>query len=256
MDPLIGSALISAGGGALQSIFGLGKNKRNRQMMNYELKQNKKMFDYQNAYNTPKNQINRLKEAGLNPALMYGQGTTGNSIGSAPQTRYTPDESFDSSSLIQGVTQGAQMLLQKQQVNNLKAQQQETESRTLLNTIDATVKGGTKEEAKGLIKYQLENLKSDNKNKLQNLANSKVTNDILNKDLSKKQIEIENAQIEKALNQSDLDYVLKSGLSRQEPALIKLIWRAAQKVPEVFRKLIIEIYGEPNIWGGFNKFKN
>jgi hypothetical protein len=39
------------------------------------------MFDYQNQYNTPARQMERLKEAGLNPALMYGQGTTGNAQG-------------------------------------------------------------------------------------------------------------------------------------------------------------------------------
>ena len=48
-------------------------------MLDFDL--NKQMFDYQNAYNTPKAQMQRLKDAGLNPALMYGQGTTGNAQG-------------------------------------------------------------------------------------------------------------------------------------------------------------------------------
>lgn len=39
----------------------------------YELQQ--RMFDYTSNYNTPANQVKRLQEAGLNPALMYG--TTG-----------------------------------------------------------------------------------------------------------------------------------------------------------------------------------
>lgn len=39
----------------------------------YELQQ--RMFDYTSNYNSPANQVKRLQEAGLNPALMYG--TTG-----------------------------------------------------------------------------------------------------------------------------------------------------------------------------------
>lgn len=42
----------------------------------YELQQ--RMFDYTSNYNSPANQMKRLQEAGLNPALMYGQtGATG-----------------------------------------------------------------------------------------------------------------------------------------------------------------------------------
>lgn len=41
---------------------------------------NRQMWDYQNAYNTPAQQMARLKAAGLNPYLMYGnsQGASGN----------------------------------------------------------------------------------------------------------------------------------------------------------------------------------
>lgn len=53
----------------------------------YELQQ--RMFDYTSNYNSPANQVKRLQEAGLNPALMYGttgatgtQGTTGNASAS------------------------------------------------------------------------------------------------------------------------------------------------------------------------------
>lgn len=35
-------------------------------------------WNMQNEYNTPAAQMSRMKEAGLNPALMYGQATTGN----------------------------------------------------------------------------------------------------------------------------------------------------------------------------------
>ena len=43
------------------------------------------MWNLQNAYNSPTAQMSRLRQAGLNPNLVYGNGVTGNSAGSAPQ---------------------------------------------------------------------------------------------------------------------------------------------------------------------------
>lgn len=43
------------------------------------------MWNMQNAYNAPTAQMSRLRQAGLNPNLVYGSGVTGNSAGSAPQ---------------------------------------------------------------------------------------------------------------------------------------------------------------------------
>jgi hypothetical protein len=71
-------------------LFGIGRgrrqNKRNIQNMQLQHDLDKKMFDYQNAYNTPLMQMQRLKDAGLNPNLMYSQGTTGNAS-NAPYTK-------------------------------------------------------------------------------------------------------------------------------------------------------------------------
>lgn len=43
------------------------------------------MWNLQNQYNSPTAQMSRLRQAGLNPNLVYGSGVTGNSAGSAPQ---------------------------------------------------------------------------------------------------------------------------------------------------------------------------
>jgi hypothetical protein len=43
------------------------------------------MWNMQNRYNSPTAQMSRLRQAGLNPNLVYGSGVTGNSAGSAPQ---------------------------------------------------------------------------------------------------------------------------------------------------------------------------
>ena len=69
-----GSAL---GGNLLTSILG---NRRD-----------KKMWELNNAYNTPAAQMARLKKAGLNPALVYGSSSVvGNTSAQRPQTQ-VPD---------------------------------------------------------------------------------------------------------------------------------------------------------------------
>lgn len=45
-----------------------------------------KVWERDSAYNSPAAQMQRLKEAGLNPNLMYGQGTVGNTSGKPMQS--------------------------------------------------------------------------------------------------------------------------------------------------------------------------
>jgi len=49
------------------------------------------MWKMQNEYNSPLNQMKRLKEAGLNPNLMYGKGTVGNAT-TMPQYQAIPTQ--------------------------------------------------------------------------------------------------------------------------------------------------------------------
>lgn len=50
----------------------------NLQLADHQFSKNLEMWNIQNAYNSPESQMARYKQAGLNPALMYGQGTSGN----------------------------------------------------------------------------------------------------------------------------------------------------------------------------------
>lgn len=90
--PLVIAAGISAAA-QLASMF--GQNAMNRGSARWELEQNRKANDlayqrelqllqYQLDWNSPVNQMKRFKEAGLNPNLVYGQGTPGN-MQNAPQ---------------------------------------------------------------------------------------------------------------------------------------------------------------------------
>jgi hypothetical protein len=53
----------------------------NMESAKYAFDRNVDMWKMQNEYNTPEAQMQRFKDAGLNPHLMYGQGTAGNASG-------------------------------------------------------------------------------------------------------------------------------------------------------------------------------
>ena len=64
----------------------------NRKMAEYAYSKDLEMWNRQNKYNSPEMQMERFKDAGLNPNLIYGQGTAGNASSmphySAPTAEY------------------------------------------------------------------------------------------------------------------------------------------------------------------------
>ena len=79
MDPLslgIGAA-VSLGSSSM-GLFGRKKQRKHEEEMARQQRDwNYRMWKEQNAYNSPEAQMQRLKDAGLNPHLLYGQGVAG-----------------------------------------------------------------------------------------------------------------------------------------------------------------------------------
>lgn len=94
---IVGAAAISGGTGLINSILNRRNSRRDaklnrnfaREMSDQKWQRDTEAWHRQNEYNSPTAQMQRLKEAGLNPNLMYGQGTTGNS--SSMPTYQAPD---------------------------------------------------------------------------------------------------------------------------------------------------------------------
>lgn len=93
-------ALIAGGASLFGSVLGSRSqsktNQKNMELARYQnewqsqenekaYQRNLQMWNLQNEYNSPTQQMARLRTAGLNPNLVYGNGVTGNSSGSAPQ---------------------------------------------------------------------------------------------------------------------------------------------------------------------------
>lgn len=86
-----GATAVAGGAQAVGSFFGqLAANKTNlklaRQARAYDLK----MWNMQNEYNSPQNQMARLQEAGLNPNLAYGSGSVSGNVTSSPPKSPVP----------------------------------------------------------------------------------------------------------------------------------------------------------------------
>lgn len=92
---------VSSGVGGLFGLIGSAINfNYQNQLMDKQNRYNLEMWRMQNEYNSPSAQMRRYQEAGLNPALMYGQVSPGNAT-SAPQmgTPQAPQLSRDMAEL-------------------------------------------------------------------------------------------------------------------------------------------------------------
>ena len=123
----------SAGGigmGLVSGLFGLGANRKRAQESEKQRKWSESMWERQNAYNTPENQMKRLKQAGLNPALMYGQGTTGNAEKALPYQQAQIENLGPA--IAQSAAAGAQIDLTRNLAAKAKAEKNNIEAGTLL----------------------------------------------------------------------------------------------------------------------------
>lgn len=99
VDPIVGGVVSTIGNVASSLLSGSSASRNQRQMM---------------EYNSPVNQVRRLRQAGLNPALAmtHGMMDSGNASTPAP-----PLPQFDTNPLAEGVRASQQLELQERSVN-------------------------------------------------------------------------------------------------------------------------------------------
>lgn len=154
---LIGGLANIAGG-----LFGNRSRKREAQR---QREWSESMWNRQNAYNTPSMQMKRLKEAGLNPALMYGQGTTGNAEKALPYQQAQMESV--GANFAQATAAGAQASIANSQakLNNANATYQ---------GIAGAVKAGEYQIAKEMSRYQMDYFRADTELKGVQAINTQV----------------------------------------------------------------------------------
>lgn len=137
-----GSGLLGAG---LNQIFARRNTARqleaNKEMAQYQWGMDQEAWNRQNKYNTPKAQMARFKEAGLNPHLIYGKGTAGQAT-QLPKYSNVRAEKTDTPNF-QGIPalemyQNVQM--QKAQIDQIAAQTKNTNADTAIKIIEPLIK--------------------------------------------------------------------------------------------------------------------
>lgn len=108
------------------------QNRANREAADLAWEREKEMWNMVNQYNSPESQMARYQQAGLNPNLMYSQGSSGNSTS---QPHYTaPQQTYQFNAgeyLMQAIPQFQSIQMRAAQVDNIKAQTENTRSRTV-----------------------------------------------------------------------------------------------------------------------------
>lgn len=140
----IGAAGVAGALGLGGSLFGANEQKKeNRRAFERDFF----MWNAQNAYNHPSAQMERLKSAGLNPMLVYGNGSVvGNTTGHAPSYRPADvsgkysgaGKGFDAYVAARQLHQNLQ--LGQEQINQVKANTRLLRSQILNNQLTSDAK--------------------------------------------------------------------------------------------------------------------
>lgn len=118
----------SVAGGFLGGLFNANQAKKNRafqeRMYDKQVEDNIKFWNMQNEYNLPSAQLQRLRDAGLNPLLMYGEGGVQNVANSAVQSGQAPSGAQASTNFNTRVD-FANLALLHAQIKNMEADTQQ-----------------------------------------------------------------------------------------------------------------------------------
>lgn len=227
LAPLIGSAVSGMFGQNAQN----RQNTANMDMAKYQRANNIEFWNMQNAYNKPTAQMERLKEAGLNPNLIYGKGATHQA--SPIQVPEAPKQVHKNNFGDLGITSSLNMyydLMEKQsRVENIEAQTQSIEQRTLneslvneLLNIKKGKKGLEFQEHQEITKYNRESKQLDVKQKNQTLKN--LGQEFRNKKASEKSIQAD------VLFKKHRNRLAKEGIYSSDNMLFRVLIQASNKL--------------------------
>lgn len=231
---ILGAALI----GGAATYFGSRKssketNKANASEAEKAYQRSQEAVNQQNAYNTPAMQMQRLKDAGLNPNLAYGMGTVGNQTSipeyNAPRMSQQYDTNFP---LLQAIGEFSDFRMKNAQVNNLTeqnkliVQQAVGEGLRNSNTAVNTAKS----------QYDLDLAKELRENSLQaadlnvrqmerELRNKEMDTLLKNQDLQTKPYSRRNLDLDNQIKELDL-HRKQYGVEAGDPLIFRLIMRA------------------------------
>jgi len=196
----IAASGVQQGGNLLSEIL---FNKRRKKESELQYQRQIDLMNMQNQYNSPASQMARYKAAGLNPNLIYGQGTPGNTATSTPN--YSPPQQIapkmDGINILGILTAVADLNNKKVQNDYIQEQTRAVEQKRLNDGIMNSILGTRnlsdqmKYQFQGkAFDYNLEALKYKNLVSSQTLQNMAVMNRKLEQDILKSQQDVKYGQ--------------------------------------------------------------
>ncbi len=169
----LGAAAVSGVTSLVSGLFGRDERQEQiRQQQKYNLdlakKQNQwniEQWQRENNYNLPANQMQRLKDAGLNPDMMYQNGVSGMTAASSPTMTAGNSADLTNQPTMGEIAQNSiNSAMQGQQLALLKAQTEKTKSETVgidkqnewtdaINRIEVELKGAQRDVFKKNVDY-------------------------------------------------------------------------------------------------------
>jgi hypothetical protein len=218
MGPLV-LPLIAAGASLAGSAINAGSQSRTNQS---QLSYSREMYDKQradaladwsrqNQYNSPKEQMMRFKEAGLNPNLIYGQQTQAPVVRSSSVEGYSPrapqvDLGNAAAMGLQGLSTYQDTQLKDVQTNLVKEQIKNASTDNMLKQLDWAEKNIKLPYAQQMAEANAQALRIQNEQRLVDLQFSKDNNPIrletgqyqLNNLISDLAVKVQNMNLSKA----------------------------------------------------------
>lgn len=228
-------------------------NQANREMQAEANRQNVDLWRMQTEYNTPANQIARLRQANLNPNLIYGNPT--NTAGSAPEMKSSKNERYQ----LDPMTMANVMLMSKQ-MQNLEADNEV--KRAEARNINADAIAQENDNAKFEDRYNREVEKFNIDKEAQDIVNS-VNRSLEN--LNSKEFEFLGRQLEEfnknapyILEQNKLEVKAEEErikMSQSQRAInfrnLKLLDIAIQEAEEEFKLMYGPVFAVDGKGGGY-----
>lgn len=246
-----GNAIIAAGvqtlgNAAVQAASNRRQYKNQIKAMQQQQTLNKELWDYQNAYNTPQAQMERLQAAGLNPRLIYGGGSanTGNSGPiQAPEVPYQQTVQPEIPDIMQRYLQtrqaDAQYAATTQNIESAKKRAALTEAQTGLENLKLMRESMRAKNYKDLAQAELDTQKFVALRSGELFTNEKTKGNLMDQLGEMRNNQITSIQLDNAFKQNRNELAKLGIYSTDHPAL-RILIQASQRMGIDLGKLMAQ----------------
>jgi hypothetical protein len=253
------------------------QNQANMNLAKYQYSTQTDMWNKANEYNTPAAQMQRYKDAGLNPNLIYGQGSNGNSPNVLPQY-HAPQLSYDYKpglNVSSAISDYQDFTIKKAQADNLQEQNKVIKANAIIMQSKAQyaneledAKAGLASDNQKLVQYKrvlgeqefyrvftepdannLVHVRPEMEDVfITNLASKWASGPLKvqgqEKELNKTQAQIDNIELQNELQQKKINWFIFNQVSDKVFKLAGLgaVSQAFKKVPDITKNFNKNVY--------------